>query len=210
MAESAIDRLKRLAAEKKVAESAAQPSEAKQEEKSDANERNSESVVDGTGYSSASDSVSVVDSGAGSNTDSTEVEGASSSDSSSLVADSSDGSSAGGVASVSGLGDPVTELAESPAPTKAPSDHPLAMQFAELELALNAKDPQFPTILRQIHRHLGQDAELVTMMTEEEVQLIVTGMVVFAQAEIVEPAKAKAAKAAVTKAGKKAITADDL
>lgn len=103
------------------------------------------------------------------------------------------------------------EAIKAPAPSSiTTSDHPLAMQFAELEQALNAKDPQFPTILRQIHRHLGQDAALVTQMTEEEIQLIVTGMVVYAQAEIVEPAKAKTAKAAVAKAKKAVITADDL
>lgn len=103
------------------------------------------------------------------------------------------------------------EAIKAPAPSSVTtSSHPLAMQFAELEAALNEKDSQFPTILRQIHRQLGQDAELVTQMTEEEIQLIVTGMVVYAQAEIVEPAKAKAAKSAVTKASKKTITADDL
>lgn len=90
------------------------------------------------------------------------------------------------------------------------STHPLAMEFAELEAMILAADPTMPTILRQIHRHLGQDPELVTMMTEEEVQLMVTGMIVHAKAAIVEPAKAKTAKAAVSAAKKKVITADDL
>jgi hypothetical protein len=95
-------------------------------------------------------------------------------------------------------------------PAVTSSEHPLAMQFAELEAALLAKDPEFKTILRQVHRHLGQDAELVTMMSEAEVQLVVTGMVVFSTMEIVEPAKEKAAKSAVAKAKKAVITADDL
>jgi len=90
------------------------------------------------------------------------------------------------------------------------SDHPLAMQFAEMEAALLAKDPQFKTILRQIHNHLGKEPELVTQMTEQEIQLIVTGLVVFANAEIVEPAKAKATKSKIAAAKKVVISADDL
>lgn len=90
------------------------------------------------------------------------------------------------------------------------SDHQLAMQFAELEAALLAQQPEFKTILRQIHRHLGQEPELVTQMTEQEIQMIVSGLVVFANAEIVAPAIVKTAKAAMTAAKKKVISADDL
>lgn len=89
-------------------------------------------------------------------------------------------------------------------------EHPLAMQFAELEQALLARDPTFKTILRQVHQHLGKDAELVTMMTEEEVALVVGGLVLFANTEIVEPAKAKTVKKAVAAAKKVVISADDL
>lgn len=91
-----------------------------------------------------------------------------------------------------------------------PSNHPLAMQFAELEAALLTADPTFKTTLRDVHRHLGKDPELVTLMTEEEVAMIVKGLVVFANAEVVEPAKAKAVKAGVAAAKKKVISADDL
>lgn len=48
------------------------------------------------------------------------------------------------------------------------------------------------------------------MMTEEEVQLIVGGMILFANLEVVAPAKAKTVKAAVAAAKKKEIGADDL
>lgn len=89
-----------------------------------------------------------------------------------------------------------------------PSSHPLAMQFAELEAALLTADPTFKTTLRDVHRHLGKDPELVTLMTEEEVAMIVKGLVVFANAEVVEPAKAKAVKAASR--ALKNISADDL
>lgn len=97
-----------------------------------------------------------------------------------------------------------------PTPTSNLSTHPLAMQFAELEAALLAQQPEFKTILRQIHRHLGQEPELVTQMTEQEIQLIVSGLVVFANAEIVAPAAAKTTKAKITAAKKVPISADDL
>lgn len=97
----------------------------------------------------------------------------------------------------------ITELTTS-------SEHPLAMQFAELEAALLARDPEFKLILRQVHQHLGKDVELVTMMTEEEVALVVGGLVLFANTEIVEPAKAKGVKKAVAAAKKQVISADDL
>lgn len=105
-----------------------------------------------------------------------------------------------------------TELAATAttADSKPQSTHPLAMAFAELEAGLLARDPEFKTKLRDIHRHLGREPELVTQMTEAEIALIVTGMVVFANAEIVEPAAKKAGKAAVKAASKVVISADDL
>jgi hypothetical protein len=48
------------------------------------------------------------------------------------------------------------------------------------------------------------------MMTEEEVAMIVGGLVLFANTEIVEPAKAKGVKKAVAAAKKIVISADDL
>lgn len=97
-----------------------------------------------------------------------------------------------------------------PEPTASTSNHPLAMEFAELEAALLSNQPEFKTILRQIHRHLGQEPELVTQMTEEEIRVIVSGMIVFANAEIVAPAAAKTAKAKIAAAKKQVISADDL
>lgn len=90
------------------------------------------------------------------------------------------------------------------------SKHPLAMEFAELEQALLTKDPSFKTILRQVHRHLATDPDLVTQMTEAEIQSIVSGLVVMANAEVVEPAKAKTLKAKVAAAKKATIDVDDL
>lgn len=90
------------------------------------------------------------------------------------------------------------------------SSHPLAMEFAEMEAALLSKDPEFKMILRNIHRHLATDPDLVTQMTEEEIQSVVSGLVVIANAEVVEPAKAKTLKAKVAAAKKVVISVDDL
>lgn len=105
-----------------------------------------------------------------------------------------------------GLG---TEFVSQYSPVNS-SSHPLAEQFLELETALIGKLPEFKTILRQIHRHLGQEPELVTQMTEKEIQMVVQGLIVFANAEIVEPAKTKSDKAKIAAAKKVPISVDDL
>lgn len=94
--------------------------------------------------------------------------------------------------------------------TPTPSNHPLAMEFAELESMLLSADPQFRFQLRNVHRHLGKEPELVTMMTEEEIQRVVRGLKELANSEIVEPAKTKAVKKATNEMKKKVISADDL
>lgn len=94
--------------------------------------------------------------------------------------------------------------------TPTPSNHPLAMEFAELEAMMLSADPQFRFQLRNVHRHLGKEPELVTMMTEEEIQRVVRGLVELANSEIVEPAKAKSVKKATAELKKKVISADDL
>lgn len=110
---------------------------------------------------------------------------------------------------VSGTGTAAT-LQDVLTPTPAGPTHPLAMQFMELEQALDSTDASFKVKLRDIHRHLGKDPDLVTQMTEAEIALVVKGLVIFANAEIVEPAKAKTVKAATAAAKKKVISADDL
>ena len=97
-----------------------------------------------------------------------------------------------------------------PVESNSGSNHPLVMEFAELSQALDNKDPEFKIILRKIHQQLGKDPDLVTQMTEDEIGLLVGGMIVFANAEIVEPAKVKSVKAKVAAAKKQVISADDL
>ena len=191
MAESPLQKLQRLAREKKAAEaSAAASAPVVSEEKKDGLADDSVSVTADVG--SATVQEDSTDSGAGRNSDG---------QSSNLVPSASVGS----VDSSSST----TNFPAAPAARSA-SNHPLAMQFAELEQGILARDPQFKTILRDIHRHLGSEPELVTQMTEAEVALVVQGLVQRAQEEIVAPAAAKSAKAAVRAAGKKTITVDDL
>ena len=84
--------------------------------------------------------------------------------------------------------------------------HPLVMELAELEDALNKNIPDFRLQLRNIHTKLRQDPAIVTAMTDEEIGIVVKGLITHANAEIVAPKAVKAAKSAA----KKIVSADDL
>lgn len=98
-------------------------------------------------------------------------------------------------------------VVETPVQVERQSDHPLIMELAELEQQLNDRVPDFRLTLRNIHQKLRKDPDIVTILSEEEIGLIVTGLATHANAEIVAPKAAKAAKAA---AKKTPISADDL
>ena len=85
-------------------------------------------------------------------------------------------------------------------------DHPLKMQLASLEQALLEKLPEFRTILRDIHSKLRQDPDTVTAMSEEEIGILVDGLIHHANVEVIAPKAVKAAK----KASKTPVSADDL
>ena len=86
------------------------------------------------------------------------------------------------------------------------SDHPLKMQLASLEQALLEKLPEFRTILRDIHSKLRQDPDTVTAMSEEEIGILVDGLIHHANVEVIAPKAVKAAK----KASKTPVSASDL
>lgn len=88
-------------------------------------------------------------------------------------------------------------------------DHPIKMQLAELEQALNEKLPGFKTILRDIHAKLRQDPAIVTLLSDEEIGGILAGLKHHAQVEIIAPKAAKAKKASA-KAIAANMSADDL
>ncbi len=52
----------------------------------------------------------------------------------------------------------------------------IQMQIAELESALLSAHPSLPTLLQQIHRAIKQDPEQVTLLTEDEIGVIVNGL----------------------------------
>ncbi len=49
-------------------------------------------------------------------------------------------------------------------------------QILTLEKALNERLPNFPTVLRTIYNNLKTDAELVTFLSPEDVNIIVQGL----------------------------------
>lgn len=52
----------------------------------------------------------------------------------------------------------------------------ISIKIAELDEALKAITPRMPTLLREIHRNLQQDPEIVTLLTPAEVAIIVKGL----------------------------------
>lgn len=122
---------------------------------------------------------------------------------------SSNGSSNNSSGSSSGTGstpvraDPVPE----PKVLKERKTHPIAMEMAELEAALDAQVPGFVSILSQIHKKLRADPDVVTLLDDEEIGVIVAGLEKHTNVTIVAPSAIKAAK---SKAKKEPVSAMDL
>ena len=52
----------------------------------------------------------------------------------------------------------------------------LQAQVAELEAAILSAHPSLPTLLQTIHRNLKADPEQVTLLSEEQIGVIVNGL----------------------------------
>lgn len=78
-------------------------------------------------------------------------------------------------------------------------------KLAQLENALLESLPTMPTLLRDIHRSLKNDPDTVTLLTEEECAILVSGLKKQTQTEIAT----KVIKAKPRKALSK-LTVDDL
>lgn len=104
------------------------------------------------------------------------------------------------------VGDNNSSVDSSSSNSGLPSDHPIKMKLAELEAALLQKLPEFKTILRDIHAKLRQDPAIVTALSPEEVNIVVSGLMHHAQVEVLAPRAVKSAK----KAAKGPISAGDL
>lgn len=80
-------------------------------------------------------------------------------------------------------------------------------RIEELKTALDDSLPNMPNILQDIHKSLRDDPEIVTLLSEEEISVIVKGLEKHEDTVIV--AKSAKKKTGGRKATKK-ITADDL
>ena len=72
-------------------------------------------------------------------------------------------------------------------------------KLATLEAALLASSPEMPVILRDIHRHLKKDSELVTLLSEQECAVLVSGLKKQTQTSIATTAIKKGSKKAMSK-----------
>lgn len=79
-------------------------------------------------------------------------------------------------------------------------------RMSELQDALDKSLPNFPNILKDIHDSLRADHEIVTLLSEEEIAVIVRGLETHANIEIAPIA----AKKAINRAKKQPISASDL
>lgn len=61
----------------------------------------------------------------------------------------------------------------------------LKAQLAELADSLEKDIPGWKHILQQVYTSLKSDADVVTIMTEEEIALVVKGLIQFSGAELV-------------------------
>jgi hypothetical protein len=52
----------------------------------------------------------------------------------------------------------------------------IKMNIAELDNLIKTAHPRMPVLLKDIHKVLMADADTVTLMTEEEVSVIVSGL----------------------------------
>lgn len=175
MAESALDRLKRLAAEKKAAAQKVEPSTPGKEEKEEKQDAftTANSVTSG----SVSRRVELPESAEGhgglclGESASTEKEGHDGQSGKDLSPSVLPG--AGNSDSGLGSGGVLSEVTSAP---KASPTHPIAMEMAELEQALNSQVPGFHGILRDIHIKLREDPNVVTLLSDEEISVIVKGL----------------------------------
>jgi hypothetical protein len=92
-------------------------------------------------------------------------------------------------------------------PSKPRKTHPIAMEMAELEESLNSHVPGFVSILSTIHKKLRADPDVVTLLDDDEIAVIVSGLEKHTNVTIVAPSAVKAAKA---KARKEPVSAMDL
>lgn len=81
----------------------------------------------------------------------------------------------------------------------------LREKVATLQNALLTAHPSMPVLLRDIHNHLKQDEEIVTLLSEEEIGIIVNGLMKQTQTVIIAATMKKGTGKSLKK-----VTLDDL
>lgn len=67
----------------------------------------------------------------------------------------------------------------------------IRMKIAELQECILAAHPRMPTLLREIHTVLKSDPENVTLLSEEDIGIIVSGLKIQTKTEITAKALSK-------------------
>lgn len=65
--------------------------------------------------------------------------------------------------------------------------------ITQLQAALLDANPEMPMLLRKIHNKLKADPALVTLLNEDEIAQVITGLKEVTNVSLLSPAKAKAA-----------------
>lgn len=79
----------------------------------------------------------------------------------------------------------------STAPIQNGSYLDIQEKLAQLQNQLLESHPLIPSLLRTIHTQLKADPEIVTLMTEEEVQICVNGLQHVTKIKLIEATKPK-------------------
>lgn len=105
----------------------------------------------------------------------------------------------------------MTDTPNTPATTSNASNtspdqaYQIKEKLASLEAALLEGTPNMPILLREIHRNLKNDPDVVTLLSEEECSILVRGLKKVTATTIATVAVKKGAKKAMSK-----MTVDDL
>lgn len=67
-------------------------------------------------------------------------------------------------------------MSDTNSPNVSDSAYEVKEKLAALEEALLSDTPSMPTLLRAIHRTLKQDPDIVTILSEEECAILVSGL----------------------------------
>jgi len=83
-------------------------------------------------------------------------------------------------------------------PNSVSATDPQYQEFYEkmcaMEQAMNERMPNFAITLREVHRAMAEDVNVVTVMTPDEIGIVCAGLARHADIEILEPKKAAAKK----------------